>query len=74
MNETAGLQTDQSSGATGKFGSLTYNIPKGWTVTKYPDGDILIPADLPKGEVLQIWVQPSFSFSGTIEQALQKSF
>ncbi len=73
-NETAGLQTNQSSGATGKFGSLTYNIPKGWNVTKYPDGDILIPTDLPKGEVLQIWVQPSLNFSGTMEQALQKSF
>ena len=73
-NETAGLQTNQSSGVTGKFGSLTYNIPKGWNVTKYPDGDILIPVDLPKGEVLQIWVQSSLNFPGTIEQALQKAF
>jgi len=74
MNETAGLQTNQSPGATGKFGSLDYQIPKGWNVTKYPDGDILIPVDLPKDEVLQIWIQQSMNFSGTMEQALQKSF
>ena len=68
------MQTNQSSGATGKFGSLTYNIPKGWNVTKYPDGDILTPVDLPKGEFLEIWVQQSMNFSGTMEQALQKSY
>jgi hypothetical protein len=74
VNETAGFQANQSSGATGKFGSLTYNIPKGWNVTKYPDGDILSPADLPKGEFLEVWVQSPLNFSGTIEQALQKSY
>ena len=74
INETAGLQANQSSGAIGKFGSLTYNIPKGWKVAKYPDGDIITPLDIPKGEFLEIWVQPAMNFSGTIEQALQKSY
>jgi hypothetical protein len=58
----------------GQFGSVKYATPKGWNVTKYPDGDILTPADLPKGEFLEIWVQPSLNFSGTMEQALQKSY
>ena len=51
-----------------------YTIPNGWKVTKYPDGDILTPADLPKGEFLEVWVQKSLNFSGTMEQALQKSY
>ena len=57
-----------------QFGSVIYTAPNGWSVTKYPDGDILIPGDLPKGEVLQIWVQQSMNFSGAMEQALQKSY
>jgi hypothetical protein len=58
----------------GQFGSVQYDTPDGWNVTKYPDGDIITPADLPKGEFLEIWVQPSMNFSGTMEQALQKSY
>jgi len=58
----------------GQFGTVQYAIPKGWNVTKYPDGDILAPAQLPKNEFLEIWVQPSMNFSGTMEQALQKSY
>jgi hypothetical protein len=58
----------------GQFGSVKYSTPNGWNVTKYPDGDIITPVDLPKGEFLEIWVQPSMNFSGTMEQALQKSY
>ena len=57
-----------------QFGSVMYKAPQGWNVTKYPDGDILTPVDLPKGEFLEIWVQQSLNFSGTMEEALQKSF
>ena len=57
-----------------QFGSVIYTTPIGWNVTKYPDGDILTPVDLPKGEFLEIWVQQSMNFSGTMEQALQKSY
>ena len=59
---------------TSQFGQVMYSIPNGWKVTKYPDGDILSPIDLPAGEFLEIWVQPTLSFSGTMEEALQKSF
>jgi len=58
----------------GQFGSVIYATPKEWKVTKYPEGDILTPIDLPKGEFLEIWIQPSLNFSGTMEQALQKSY
>ncbi|HEY6063557.1 MAG TPA: hypothetical protein VIV35_08110 [Chitinophagaceae bacterium] len=64
----------QAIGQIGTFGSVIYTIPKGWDVKKYSDGDILTPTDIPKGEFLEIWVQPSMSFSGTMEQALQKSY
>ncbi len=59
---------------TSQFGQVQYSIPKGWNVTKYPDGDILTPTDFPKSEFLEIWVQPSLNFSGTMEEALQKSY
>ena len=58
----------------GQYGTVKYTIPTGWTVAKYPDGDIIMPADLPKAEFLEIWVQQSMKFSGIMEQALQKSY
>jgi hypothetical protein len=64
----------QISGSTEKFGTMMYTIPSGWNVTKYPDGDILSPADLPKGEFLEIWVQSSMNFFGTMDDALKKSY
>ena len=63
-----------STGATQTLGTLTYSAPANWNITRYPDGDILVPADLPKGEFMEIWVMPSMTFSGTMEQALQKSY
>ena len=57
-----------------QFGQVMYSIPNGWKVTKYPDGDILSPTSPPFDEFLEIWVQPSLNFSGTMEEALQKSF
>lgn len=64
----------QTIGGTQQFGSVLYTPPLNWKVEKYPDGDILIPADLPKDQFLEIWVMPSMNFSGTMEQALQKSY
>ncbi len=70
-NNTVSMQT---IGETQKFGTVIYTPPLNWKVEKYPDGDILIPADLPKNEFMEIWVMPSMPFSGTMEQALQKSY
>jgi hypothetical protein len=58
----------------GQCGSVIYTIPDEWNVTKYSDGDILIPIDLLKNEFLEIWIQQPMNFSGTMEQALQKSY
>ena len=51
-----------------------YTTPQGWKADKYADGDLLTPLDLPKNEYLQIWVQLPMTFSGTLEEALQKSY
>ena len=53
---------------------MKYIIPQGWKVTKYPDGDILAPTDLPEKEFLEIWVQEPLNFSGTIDDALKLSY
>jgi hypothetical protein len=58
----------------GQFGTVIYAAPAGWSMKNYSDGDILIPANLPKNEFLEIWVMTSMKFSGTLEQALQKSY
>jgi hypothetical protein len=59
---------------TEQFGAMIYSTPKNWGAKKYSDGDILIPVDLHEKEVLQIWIQQPMNFSGTMEQALQKSY
>src|SRR6185369_13568975 len=63
-----------AAGSKGQFGAVIYTIPNGWHVTKYPEGDILSPVNLPKGEFLELWIHKPMDFSGSIEQALQKSF
>ncbi len=63
-----------SSAPTQKFGSVMYNTPSGWSIKKYSNAEVLTPADLPKNEFLEIRILPSLNFSGSLEQALQKSY
>jgi hypothetical protein len=63
-----------TGGTTSQSGTITYTLPTGWKVTKYSDGDIVTPANLPAGEFLEIWVQPAAAFSGSIEEALKKFY
>lgn len=37
-----------------KFGALLYEVPNNRTVTKYSEGDILMPGDLPKNEFIEM--------------------
>jgi len=57
-----------------KFGSVLYNAPGGWKVAKYSNAEILSPSDLPQKEILEIRVLQPLNFSGTLDQALQKSY
>ena len=70
--QTAAAQTETRM--KGQFGNMIYTIPDGWKVQKFDDGDILTAVGLPKGEFMEIWVEPAMNFSGTMEEALQKSF
>jgi len=58
---------------TGKFGHLIYTVPTGWNVTKYQNGVQLAIAPAPK-ELLAIQVLQALNFTGTMEQALEKSY
>ena len=66
--------SEHSNGTKGHFGTVGYTQPDRWKIEKYPDGDILTPVVLPDKEFLEIWVQESVPFSGTMEQMLQKSY
>jgi len=57
-----------------KFGKMIYTVPAGWSLTKYQNGARISPDDLPQGEYLAIQVMQSIDFSGTLEQALEKSY
>jgi hypothetical protein len=66
--------TTQATGETGKFGSVIYITPKGWKEQQYTNGVVLTPTALPANEHLNIQLMQSMNFSGTMEQALQKSY
>ena len=62
------------SAASESFGSLLYSKPTGWNVKKYSTAVILSPADLPSNEYLEIRILQPLRFSGSLEQALKKSY
>jgi hypothetical protein len=70
--QTVAGQTEAPS--KGQYGNMIYTIPNGWKVQKFDDGDILTAVGLPKGEFMEIWVEPSMNFSGSMEEALQKCY
>src|SRR6476469_2921694 len=57
-----------------KFAKMIYTVPAGWKLTKYQDGARMSPADLPAGEYLAIQVMKPAEYTGTLEQALEKSY
>lgn len=65
--------TRQSFAQTGKFGQLIYTVPQGWKETKYQNGVQLAISPAAK-ELLTIQILQAMNFSGTIEQALDKSY
>ena len=58
----------------GRSGHLVYTAPAGWKETKYQNAVVLTPVDLPAKEHLELQVMQAMSFSGTMEQALEKSY
>ncbi len=64
----------QSNAGTGKFGLMTYSAPAGWSEQKFSDGIVFKPIGLPTGEHLVIQIMPPLNATGTLEQAIAKSF
>lgn len=57
-----------------QFGQMIYTVPSGWKVAKFHDGVALLPMQLPANEKLFIQILQAINFSGTMEQALEKSY
>lgn len=68
------MNNNQSNSAPGKFGSMSYTKPAGWSEQQFSDGVVFKPSDLPAGENLAIQIMPPLNASGTLEQALRQSF
>jgi hypothetical protein len=63
----------KSFAQTEKFGQLIYTVPTGWKETKYQNGIQLAISPAIK-ELLTIEILQAMNFSGTMEQALEKSY
>ncbi len=66
--------TSNQNNQSGKFGSMTYTAPIGWSEQQFVDGVVFKPQDLPANEHLTIQIMMPLNASGTLEQALQQSF
>ncbi len=63
-----------NAGGTGKFGLMKYTTPAGWSEQQFQDGVVFKPLDLPAEEHLAMQIMQPLNFSGSIEQALAKSY
>jgi len=70
-NKTTGVNTNASPG---RFGTMTYSAPAGWSQQIFQDGVVFKPLDLPADEHLSIQIMEPLNASGTLEQALAQSF
>jgi hypothetical protein len=70
----AGNPAANQTNMPGRFGSMSYTAPAGWSEQKFADGVVFKPADLPANEHLAIQIMQPLNASGTMEQALEQSF
>jgi hypothetical protein len=66
--------TVQTNGGKGKFGFMIYKSPAGWSEQIFKDGVIFKPSDLPADELLSMQIMQPLNISGSLEQALAKSY
>lgn len=64
----------QLNGIAGKFGTMIYTTPAGWMEKTYTNGVEIRPLDLPADETLSLQILAPLNFSGTLQQALTKSY
>ncbi len=70
-NNTTPVQTSE---AGGKFGQMIYITPAGWSEKKYQNAVEFRPLDIPADEILAMQILQPLNFSGSLEQALAKSY
>ncbi|MEO6610907.1 MAG: hypothetical protein ABIT05_09100 [Chitinophagaceae bacterium] len=63
-----------ASGGNGKFGNMMYTLPVAWSEKMYQEGVVFKPSDVPADEYLSMQIMQPLIFSGSIDQALQKSY
>jgi hypothetical protein len=63
-----------TKGGTGKFGLINYTAPDGWKEELFREGLSLNPLNLSSNEFLRLQIMQPLNFSGSLEQALQKSY
>jgi hypothetical protein len=68
------INNTPSNATPGKFGSMSYTKPAGWSEQQFQDGVVFKPLDLPAGEQLAIQIMSPLNASGSLEQALQYSY
>ena len=73
-NNNQVIPTNNKNNSPGKFGQLSYSTPDGWKATSFQNGTSLSPTNLPAGEFLEVRIIQPLSFSGSLEQALAKSY
>jgi hypothetical protein len=64
----------QSIAQIDSFGQMIYTTPAGWKATQFPDGVLLMPTDLINKETLLVQILKPITFTGTMEQALEKIY
>lgn len=63
-----------TKGGPGKFGLVNYTMPEGWKEELFREGLSLNPLNLLSNEFLRLQIMQPLNFSGSLEQALQKSY
>ncbi|MDQ3021037.1 MAG: hypothetical protein M3R36_10770 [Bacteroidota bacterium] len=70
-NNTPSIQTNAG---TGKFGTMSYTTPAGWSEQQIEGGVVFQPLDLPLDEYLVMQIMQPLHFSGNLEQAMAQSY
>jgi hypothetical protein len=70
-NNTVTVPTNSGNG---KFGNVLYTVPAAWSETMYQQGVVFKPLDVPADEYLSMQIMQPLNFSGSIVDALEKSY
>ncbi len=66
--------TVSTNAGNGKYGNMMYKAPEAWSEKMYQEGVVFKPVDVPADEYLSMQIMQPLNFSGSIEEALQKSY